>query len=156
MISSASAAPRRSECTAAQSPQGILRTAATIQKLQALPALENGQAPVLRYFTVLMETSKLNKVESIELARPALQQNKVALVEKTSGARTDCTRSAHEADVSKPVSSAGTAHVKVPSASAGAPTGAPTGTSPQSSAMPQSGQKPIRPARECVRARPND
>ena len=40
-------------------------------------------------------------------------------LEKTSGARTDCTRSAHEADVSKPVSSAGTAHVKVPSASAG-------------------------------------
>jgi excisionase family DNA binding protein len=62
-----------------------LRTAATIQKLQSLPALENGQAPVLRYFTVLMETSKLNKVESLELARPALQQGKVPLIEKWLG-----------------------------------------------------------------------
>jgi clathrin heavy chain len=71
--------------TAAQSPHGILRTAATIQKLQALPPLPNGQAPVLRYFTVLMETAKLNKVESIELARPALQQGKVPLIEKWLG-----------------------------------------------------------------------
>jgi hypothetical protein len=52
---------------------------------QALPPLANGQAPVLRYFTVLMETAKLNKVESIELARPALQQGKVPLIEKWLG-----------------------------------------------------------------------
>lgn len=68
--------------TAATSPNGILRTAATIQRLQSLPALESGQPPVLRYFAVLMESSKLNKAESIELARPALQQGKVQLIEK--------------------------------------------------------------------------
>ena len=68
--------------TAANSPGGLLRTTATIQKLQSLPPLESGQAPVLRYFAVLMESQKLNKAESVELARPALQQGKVPLVEK--------------------------------------------------------------------------
>jgi clathrin heavy chain len=66
---------------AASSPNGILRTTATIKQLQALPA-DGGAPPVLRYFTTLMESSKLNKAESLELARPALQQSKVALVEK--------------------------------------------------------------------------
>lgn len=68
--------------TAANSPNGILRTAATIQRLQALPPLENGQPPALKYFALLMEGSKLNKAESLELARPALQQGKVQLIEK--------------------------------------------------------------------------
>jgi len=68
--------------TAASSPNGILRTAATIQRLQSLPALESGQPPVLKYFAVLMETNKLNKAESIEISRPAIQQGKVQLIEK--------------------------------------------------------------------------
>jgi clathrin heavy chain len=60
---------------AAQSPNGILRTAATIAKFQAMPApAEGGQPPVLRYFATIMEAGKLNKVESIEIARPALAQ----------------------------------------------------------------------------------
>jgi len=71
--------------TAAQSPNGILRTSDTIAILQKLPAAEGSQPPILKYFTQLMETGKLNKVESIELSRPALTQNKVQLVEKWLG-----------------------------------------------------------------------
>jgi clathrin heavy chain len=67
---------------AAQSPNGILRTQATIQKFQAMPAPEGGQPPVLRYFAALMEAGKLNKVESVEIARPALQQGRIQLLEK--------------------------------------------------------------------------
>ena len=71
--------------TAVQSPNGILRTTGTIALLQKLPTVEGSPPAILRYFTLLMETGKLNKVESIELARPALQQSKVALVEKWLG-----------------------------------------------------------------------
>jgi clathrin heavy chain len=67
---------------AAASPNGILRTAATIQRFQAMPAPEGGQPPVLKYFATIMEAGKLNKVESLEIARPALQQGRVALIEK--------------------------------------------------------------------------
>jgi len=67
---------------AANSPAGILRTAATIARFQALPAPEGGQPPVLKYFATLMESGKLNKAESLELARPALAQGRVQLLEK--------------------------------------------------------------------------
>ena len=60
----------------------MLRTAATIAKFTALPAPEGGQPPVLKYFAALMESGKLNKVESIELARPALAQGRAQLIEK--------------------------------------------------------------------------
>lgn len=69
--------------TAAQSPQGVLRTPATIQKLQALPAPpEGGAAPVLVYFSSLLEQGKLNKHESLELCRPVVAQNKKELLNK--------------------------------------------------------------------------
>mmetsp|Transcript_7985 Transcript_7985/g.15241 ORF Transcript_7985/g.15241 Transcript_7985/m.15241 type:complete len:1712 (+) Transcript_7985:39-5174(+) len=55
---------------AATSPQGILRTAETIN---ALKAVNNGQA-VLQYFQLLLGRGSLNKLESIELARPVLQR----------------------------------------------------------------------------------
>jgi len=67
---------------AAASPGGILRTQATISRFQSLPVPEGGQAPVLKYFACIMESGKLNKVESIELARPALAQGRVQLLEK--------------------------------------------------------------------------
>lgn len=67
---------------AAASPGGILRTAATIARFQSLPAPEGGQPPVLRYFATLMEAGKLNRAESLELARPALAQGRVQLLEK--------------------------------------------------------------------------
>ena len=68
--------------TAASSPGGLLRTAQTIQRLQQVPPQEGQQPAVLRYFGVLMESQKLNKAESIELARPALMQGKVQLIER--------------------------------------------------------------------------
>jgi len=71
--------------TAANSPNGLLRTAATIQRLQQVPPQEGQQPAVLRYFGVLMESSKLNKAESIELARPALAQGRMAVIEKLVG-----------------------------------------------------------------------
>ena len=67
---------------ASSSATGVLRSAQTIQRLQQLPVPEGGQPPVLKYFGVLMETTKLNKAESIEISRPALSQGKVALIER--------------------------------------------------------------------------
>jgi clathrin heavy chain len=70
--------------TAASSPGGLLRTAQTIQRLQQVPPQEGQQPAVLRYFQLLMEPAgqRLNKVESIELSRPALGQGKVQLIER--------------------------------------------------------------------------
>lgn len=66
---------------AAQSPGDTLRSAATIQRFQALPAVPNQPSPLLTYFGVLLEKGKLNKIESLELCRPVLAQRK-QLVEK--------------------------------------------------------------------------
>eukprot|EP01088_Endostelium_zonatum_P000323 TRINITY_DN10605_c0_g1_i1.p1 TRINITY_DN10605_c0_g1~~TRINITY_DN10605_c0_g1_i1.p1 ORF type:complete len:1777 (+),score=482.95 TRINITY_DN10605_c0_g1_i1:241-5571(+) len=65
---------------AALSPNGILRTAQTIQRFQSLPAI-GPASPVLIYFTVLLEKYKLNKIESLELVKPALQHGKRDLLE---------------------------------------------------------------------------
>jgi clathrin heavy chain len=67
---------------AAQAPRGLLRNAATIQKLQQAPVQPGQQSPLLQYFGVLLESSKLNKLEAIELCRPVIQQNKTQLLEK--------------------------------------------------------------------------
>jgi clathrin heavy chain len=40
-----------------------------------------GPQPILVYFSTLLETTKLNEIESIELARPVLQQGKMNLIE---------------------------------------------------------------------------
>jgi clathrin heavy chain len=53
---------------AADSPQGVLRTLETIQKFQQLPPTQ-GANPVLQYFQTLLETGKLNALETVELAR---------------------------------------------------------------------------------------
>ncbi|RYY38323.1 hypothetical protein EON62_00490, partial [archaeon] len=67
---------------AANSPNGILRTQATITRFQSLPTPEGGQPPLLRYFASIMESGKLNKIESVELSRPAIQQGRLQLLEK--------------------------------------------------------------------------
>uniref|UniRef100_A0A7S1G8A3 Clathrin heavy chain n=2 Tax=Bicosoecida sp. CB-2014 TaxID=1486930 RepID=A0A7S1G8A3_9STRA len=67
---------------AAKSPGDTLRNSETITRFQSLPTPPGQQPPVLKYFAALMEQGKLNKVESVELARPALQQGKPQLVEK--------------------------------------------------------------------------
>ncbi len=67
---------------AAGSPQGLLRTPQTIQMFQQLPAQPGQPQPVLQYFSLLLEKGKLNRVESLELARPVLQQGRGNLLEK--------------------------------------------------------------------------
>eukprot|EP01118_Nematostelium_gracile_P004199 TRINITY_DN1492_c0_g1_i3.p1 TRINITY_DN1492_c0_g1~~TRINITY_DN1492_c0_g1_i3.p1 ORF type:complete len:1689 (-),score=583.76 TRINITY_DN1492_c0_g1_i3:132-5015(-) len=67
---------------AADSPQGILRTQRTIQLFQQLPAQPGQPSPLLQYFGVLLEKGKLNATESLELARPVLQQGRRELLEK--------------------------------------------------------------------------
>jgi len=68
---------------AAKSPNGVLRTPNTINKFkaaaQAFPQQPN---PLLLYFSKILEDSKLNAIESIELARPVLQQGKQQLLQK--------------------------------------------------------------------------
>jgi clathrin heavy chain len=67
---------------AAESPGGVLRTKQTIQLLQSLPSVPGKQPYIMQYFLLLLERGKLNKHESVELARPVLQQNRKDLIEK--------------------------------------------------------------------------
>ncbi|CAF4749321.1 unnamed protein product, partial [Rotaria sp. Silwood2] len=62
--------------------QGILRTQQTIQQFQTVPPQANQPSPLLQYFSILLESSKLNKEESIELCRPVVMQGKKQLLEK--------------------------------------------------------------------------
>lgn len=62
---------------AASSPNGCLRTAETVNALRSV----NGGQGLLQYFQMLLKTSKLNALESIELARPLLQKNAAAGIE---------------------------------------------------------------------------
>ncbi|KAI0239202.1 Clathrin heavy chain [Massospora cicadina] len=67
---------------AATSPNGILRTPQTIEQFKQLPATPGQTAPILQYFGVLLERDSLNHFESLELARPVLQQGRKQLLEK--------------------------------------------------------------------------
>ncbi|KAK9470001.1 uncharacterized protein V1510DRAFT_309136 [Dipodascopsis tothii] len=67
---------------AATSPRGILRTPQTIEQFKHLPVVPGQPSPILQYFGTLLDKGTLNKHESLELARPVLQQNKKALLEK--------------------------------------------------------------------------
>ncbi|KAF8159760.1 hypothetical protein B0H34DRAFT_858496 [Crassisporium funariophilum] len=66
---------------AANSPRGILRTSAVIEAFKQAPAT-GGLSPILRYFGILLEKGELNHQESLELARPVLQQGRKQLLEK--------------------------------------------------------------------------
>jgi clathrin heavy chain len=59
-----------------------LRNQATVQKLLRLPVVPGQPAPVLIYFSTMLDMTKLNEVESIELCRIVLQQQKIQLIEK--------------------------------------------------------------------------
>ena len=59
-----------------------LRTPATIARFQQIPAQPGQVPPLLQYFSILLETGKLNEQESIEVARPVLQQQRLPLMEK--------------------------------------------------------------------------
>ncbi|KAI0080182.1 clathrin heavy chain 1 [Panus rudis PR-1116 ss-1] len=67
---------------AANSPRGILRTAQVIESFKQAPAPPGGLSPILQYFGILLEKGQLNHLESIELARPVLQQGRKQLLEK--------------------------------------------------------------------------
>eukprot|EP00049_Salpingoeca_infusionum_P005686 m.95267 g.95267 ORF g.95267 m.95267 type:complete len:1670 (+) comp13054_c0_seq1:74-5083(+) len=67
---------------AARSPQGVLRTPETMMKLKSATVPAGQQSPLLKYFTFLLESGKLNQQESIELCRPVVEQNRSELVEK--------------------------------------------------------------------------
>jgi clathrin heavy chain len=62
--------------------QGILRTPQTIEAFKAAPVPPGSLSPILQYFGVLLEKGELNKFESLELARPVLQQGRKQLLEK--------------------------------------------------------------------------
>jgi clathrin heavy chain len=70
---------------AADSPRGFLRTPQTIQKFQAIPPVQGQPQPVFQYFSVLLEKGKLNQLESVELAKPVIQQGRGQLLEKWIG-----------------------------------------------------------------------
>jgi clathrin heavy chain len=63
-------------------PQGILRTAQVIESFKQAPTPAGGLSPILQYFGILLEKGQLNHLESVELARPVLQQGRKQLLEK--------------------------------------------------------------------------
>ncbi|BGP54666.1 hypothetical protein JCM8202_001037 [Rhodotorula sphaerocarpa] len=67
---------------AAGSPRGFLRTSQTIEMFKGIPAQPGAISPILQYFGTLLERGKLNKYESLELARPVLLQGRKQLLEK--------------------------------------------------------------------------
>src|ERR1700733_12930507 len=62
--------------------QGILRTVQVIESFKTAPAPPGGLSPILQYFGILLEKGELNHLESVELARPVLQQGRKQLLEK--------------------------------------------------------------------------
>ncbi|CAF0984698.1 unnamed protein product [Adineta steineri] len=48
----------------------------------SIPPQPNQPSPLLQYFSILLESSKLNKEESIELCKPIVMQGKKQLLEK--------------------------------------------------------------------------
>ena len=67
---------------AANSPRGFLRTPQTTARFQGLPSHGTGLTPHLQYFGTLLDKGPLNKVETLELGRLVLQQNRKHLIEK--------------------------------------------------------------------------
>nr|POF03005.1 putative clathrin heavy chain [Quercus suber] len=68
--------------TAANSPQGFLRTPQTIERFKAVPQQQGQLSTILQYFGMLLDKGKLNQHETLELARPVLAQNRKHLLEK--------------------------------------------------------------------------
>lgn len=56
---------------ARDAPGTLLRNQETINKFKNLPST-GGPAPILVYFNALLQTTKLNAIESVELARPVI------------------------------------------------------------------------------------
>lgn len=67
---------------AANSPRGFLRTPQTIERFKQVPQTQGQLSVILQYFGILLDKGSLNWVESIELVRPVLAQNRKHLLEK--------------------------------------------------------------------------
>jgi clathrin heavy chain len=67
---------------AANSPRGILRTPQVIDQFKQVPVQPGQLSPILQFFGILLERGKLNRHESLELARPVLVQGRKQLLEK--------------------------------------------------------------------------
>lgn len=59
-----------------------LRTPDTINKLKHITPQPGQISPILQYFSTLLDKGTLNKYESVELAKPVLQQDRKPLFEK--------------------------------------------------------------------------
>lgn len=59
-----------------------LRTQDTINKLKHITPSPGQISPILQYFSTLLDRGTLNKYESVELAKPVLQQDRKPLFEK--------------------------------------------------------------------------
>jgi len=66
----------------AQCKSGVLRTPNTIQQFKSVQAPAGQSSPILHYFSTLLEYGRLNALESVELMRPVVQQQRRELVEK--------------------------------------------------------------------------
>jgi len=62
--------------------KSILHTVQVIESFKTAPAPPGGLSPILPYFGILLEKGELNHLESVELARPVLQQGRKQLLEK--------------------------------------------------------------------------
>jgi clathrin heavy chain len=65
---------------AAESPQGSLRTPATLERLRAATAAPGQKPPILVYLGLLLARGKLNAAESAELARLTMRQGRKELL----------------------------------------------------------------------------
>lgn len=66
----------------ANSPGNVLRNQQTIAKFKQLPKQEGKPFPLIQYFYVLLENTKLSDFETKEICEVVLSQNKANFVEK--------------------------------------------------------------------------
>lgn len=67
---------------AANSPRGFLRTPEVIERFKQVPQQQGQLSIILQYFGILLDKGALNHIESIELVKPVLAQNRKHLLEK--------------------------------------------------------------------------
>jgi clathrin heavy chain len=67
---------------AAQCKSGLLRSPAIIQQFKEVQSAPGQPSPILAYFSTLLEYGKLNALESVELCRPVVQQQRSELIEE--------------------------------------------------------------------------
>lgn len=66
---------------AATSPNGCLRTATVIQRFKTAPALPGTAPPLMQYLVKVLEITKLNDRESLELVMPVMKQQQKQMVQ---------------------------------------------------------------------------